>query len=235
MEEMRLQKYLATNGVASRRKAEEYILAGRVSVNGILIKELGTKVNEKDVVEVDNKLVKGIEKKIYIMLNKPVDYITSSNDQFRRPTVLDLVKEIKTRIYPVGRLDYDTSGLIILTNDGEFTFKLTHPKHETRKVYIAEIEGTPDEEDISKIKTGIDIEGSVTSPAGFEIIERKTTTSIVKISIHEGRNRQIRKMCGAIHHPVKRLERVSIGDVVLGDLPVGRWRYLSEDEIRRLG
>lgn len=235
MEQIRLQKFLASVGVASRRKAEELIIAGRVSVNGNIITELGTKVNESDVVKVDQKLVKSIEKKIYIMLNKPVDYITSVNDQFRRPTVLDLVKDIKERIYPVGRLDYDTSGLLILTNDGEFTFRLTHPKHETEKVYIAEIEGIPDEEDILKIRTGIEIEGIMTSPAGFEIVEQKNSSSIVKIIIHEGRNRQIRKMCGAIHHPVISLERVSIGTVGLGDLPIGRWRYLNEDEIKRLG
>lgn len=235
MEQVRLQKFLASVGVASRRKAEELIVAGRVSVNGEIITELGTKVDESDEVKVDNKPVKSIEKKVYIMLNKPVDYITSVNDQFRRPTVLDLVKDIKERIYPVGRLDYDTSGLLILTNDGEFTFRLTHPKHETEKVYIAEIEGYPKEEDILKIRNGIEIEGVMTSPAGFEIMEKKNNSSIVKISIHEGRNRQIRKMCGAIRHPIITLERISIGTVTLGSLQVGRWRHLSEDEIKRLG
>lgn len=234
MEPIRLQKYLASKGVASRRKAEEIILAGRVSVNGEIIRELGTKVREEDSIEVDGKAIQKVQENIYIMLNKPTGYITSVRDQFNRPTVLDLVKDVKERIYPVGRLDYDTSGLIILSNDGEFTYRLTHPKHETNKVYIAEIKGVPTEEEIYQVRSGLVIDGHTTSPAGFEILERKPNSSVVKITIHEGRNRQVRKMCAMIYHPVINLQRVAVGPVLLGELPLGKWRHLSEGEIKEL-
>lgn len=227
----RLQKYLAECGIASRRKCEQLILSGRVKINGIVVKELGTKVKpEVDVVEFDGKVIKRNIEYIYIMLNKPTGYITSVKDQFSRPTVLDLVN-LKERVYPVGRLDYNTSGLLILTNDGELAYKLTHPKHEIIKTYIAKIKGLPDETDIIKFKNGLKIDGYVTSKADIKIIDKKISTSIVEIKVHEGRNRQVRKMCDAIGHPVITLKRTKIGDLSLDGLEVGHWRYLNKKEI----
>ena len=235
MEPVRLQKFLAEAGIASRRKAEEIIQSGRVLVNHEIVTALGTKVTENDQVEVDGKIIQSKQEKIYIMLNKPIGFVTTAQDQFARPTVLDLVKDIKERIYPIGRLDYDTSGLLLLTNDGEFTFRLTHPKHEVEKVYLVEVEGVPDEEDIRMFEQGFELEGKLTSTAGLEILEKKPHTSMVKITIHEGRNRQVRKMCEMIHHSVCTLKRVSIGNVTLEDLPSGQWRFLKEDEKKWLG
>lgn len=234
MERMRLQKYIAECGVASRRKSEELIKQGRVSVNGAKVLEMGFKVSENDIVEVDGRKISLEKNKVYIMLNKPAGYITSVRDQFSRNTVLDLIKGINERIYPVGRLDYDTSGLLLLTNDGSFAYKLTHPKHEMKKVYIAEIEGIPERHSIEDFKKGLRIEDYVTSPADLTILERKRATSIIRVVIHEGRNRQVRKMCEAIGHPVISLKRVAIGGVFLGDLPEGKWRHLKKEEIKIL-
>lgn len=234
MDEMRLQKYLALSGVASRRKAEELIISGKVSVNGKKVTELGTKVFGDEVVEVDGKKVSLEEQKVYIMLNKPAGYVTTVKDQFGRPAVLDLVKDVRERVYPVGRLDYDTSGLLLLTNDGEFAYKLTHPKHEVNKVYIAEVSGIPDETDIAAFKKGISIGGYITSPAELNILQKNGKNSTVKITIHEGKNRQVRKMCEAVGHPVLKLKRVAIGNLMLGELPEGKWRSLSTQEIGAL-
>lgn len=230
----RLQKYLAECGIASRRKCEQYILSGRVKVNGNVVKELGIKIDPKaDIVEFDGKIIKRKIKCIYIMMNKPTGYITSVKDQFSRPTVLDLIN-IKERIYPVGRLDYNTSGLLILTNDGELAYTLTHPKHEIVKTYIAEIKGIPDEKEIVRFKNGLKIDDYVTSKADIKIIHKKFSTSIVEIKIHEGRNRQVRKMCDAIGHPVITLKRTKIGNLSLDGLKVGHWRYLNKKEIEYL-
>jgi len=234
MEEMRLQKYLARAGTASRRKAEELIRQGRVEVNGSCITDMGIKVSREDRVLVDGKPVEPEENKIYIVLNKPRGYVTTVKDQFGRASVLDLVQNIKERIYPVGRLDYDTSGLLILTNDGDLTHRLTHPSHELNKVYTAEISGVPDSSDIDSFKKGIKIEDYITSPALIRMLEKKDKTSIVEIIIHEGRNRQVRKMCDAIGHPVIRLTRTAIGSLILGNLAEGKWRYLNDEEIRIL-
>lgn len=235
MEELRLQKYLALSGIASRRKAEELITSGRVTVNGILTTGLGSKVTAEDVVTLDGQLVKLEGKKVYILLNKPMGYVTTVKDQFGRPTVLDLVKGIEERIYPVGRLDYDTSGLLLLTNDGEFTYALTHPKHETDKTYLAEITGIPTDEEMNRFKKGIQIEKDfVTSPSLIKIKEKKEKSCIVEITIHEGRNRQIRKMCQAIGHPVINLKRIAIGKVVMDGLKEGQWRHLTSKELNFL-
>ncbi|MCR4435557.1 MAG: pseudouridine synthase [Clostridiales bacterium] len=235
MRDMRLQKYLALSGIASRRKAEELITGGRVAVNGIIVRELGTRVSEGDEVLLDGKQVKPEERKLYIALNKPAGYVTTVKDQFGRPAVLDLVHGIKERIYPVGRLDYDTSGLLILTNDGEFTYKLTHPRHEVKKTYTAEIAGIPNDEEICRFEEGLRIEENfVTSPAVFKVKEKKEKSCVVEIVIHEGRNRQVRKMCEAIGHPVISLKRVAIGKLRLGALKEGEWRHLSKEEIEWL-
>ncbi|WP_083238773.1 pseudouridine synthase [Caloranaerobacter ferrireducens] len=232
---MRLQKYLAMCGVASRRKSEMLILQGRVKVNGKVVEELGYKIDpDIDIVLVDNKRIIKKENYIYIALNKPEGYITTVKDQFNRPTVLDLVKSIKERIYPIGRLDYDTSGLLLLTNDGDLTYKLTHPKHEIEKVYIAKIKGVPTEKELNKFRKGLKIDNYVTSKAKIEVLKKYNDYSIVKITIHEGKNRQIRKMCKKINHPVIKLKRIAIGKIELGNLKKGSWRYLSKEEISYL-
>lgn len=229
----RIQKYIARCGIASRRKAEELVLQGKVKVNGKVIKEIVTVDTEFDVIEVNGKVVKPEENKVYIMLNKPTGYITSAKDQFGRKTVVDLV-DVKERIFPVGRLDYDTSGLLILTNDGEVANKLMHPSKEIDKVYIAEVEGVPTREEMERFKRGLKIEDYVTAPAKIKLLKIRDKTSIVEVIIHEGRNRQVRKMCSAIGHKVLKLKRVRIGSLELGNLKEGEWRYLNSDEIEYL-
>lgn len=231
---MRLQKYISRSGYTSRRKAEELILAGKVTINGNVIKELGTKVEEGDFVKVNGKTLQIENSKIYILLNKPVGYITSSKDQFQRETVLDLVKGVKERIYPVGRLDYDTSGLLILTNDGDFTLKMTHPKNEVEKTYLAKVKGIPTNEKLDLLRNGIRIENYVTAKAKVERIKVYDHNSLIKITIHEGKNRQVRKMFDKIGHSVRGLQRTQIGNLKIGELKEGKWRYITPEEINEL-
>lgn len=229
--EERLQKYMAACGVASRRKCEEIIQQGRVRVNGIVVYELGFKVdNIKDKVMVDNKSIIKEERKVYIALNKPEGYVSTVKDEKGRKIILDLV-QVKERIYPIGRLDYDTSGLILLTNDGEIYNKIIHPRVEKNKVYIAEIKGIPSEKEINRFENGIDIGGYITSPAQFKILKNYKNSTKVEITIHEGKNRQIRRMCEGINHPVISLKRIQIGNIKLKDLSEGKWRYLNEEEV----
>ena len=200
MEEKRLQKYLAECGIASRRKSEEYILQGKVKVNGKIITELGTKINPiKDKIEFEDKEIKQEEKYVYILLNKPIGYVTTVNDQFNRDTVLDLVK-VKERIVPVGRLDMYTSGALILTNDGDFVYKVTHPKHEINKTYTVTIKGIIQEAEVEQLRKGVKIDEYITKPAKVKILKIDTEKNIsrIEITIHEGKNRQVRKMCEAI-------------------------------------
>jgi 23S rRNA pseudouridine2605 synthase len=234
MAEIRLQKYLAEAGVASRRKSEELIQAGRVEVNGIKTVELGIKVSESDIIKVDGKEVKPEDKKVYIMLNKPAGYVTTSKDQFSRKTVMDLIQGVNERIYPVGRLDYETSGLLLLTNDGDLAYKLTHPKHEAEKVYHVKIAGFLDELDIERFKKGIKIDDYVTSPAKLRILEKLKNDTVVEITIHEGKNRQVRRMFEAVGYTVLKLKRVSTGPLKLEGLEEGSWRHLNEKEIKAL-
>ena len=234
---MRINKYIALCGVASRRKAEELILAGKVKVNNNIVTELSYQVDEEnDVVKVDDKIIKEENKLVYILLNKPEGYITTVKDQFDRESVLDLVTDIKERVYPIGRLDYETSGLLLLTNDGDLTYKLTHPKHEVDKTYVARVKGklTPDE--IKMFKSGLKIEDYVTAPAKLKVIryDEKTNVSLLEIKIHEGKNRQVRKMCKAINHPVLRLKRTAMGKIRIGECEIGKYRYLTEDEVKYL-
>ena len=200
MEEIRLQKYIADAGVTSRRKAEELILQGKIKVNGQTITTLGTKINpEKDQVEYNGKLLQTKDKKVYILLNKPIGYVTTVKDQFNRPSVLDLIN-IKERLVPVGRLDMYTSGALLLSNDGEFIYKITHPKHEINKTYTVTLKGVVSKNSIENLRNGVDIGGYITKPAKVKILrldtEKKETR--LEIVIHEGKNRQIRKMCEAI-------------------------------------
>lgn len=233
--EIRLQKYLADAGIASRRKAEELIANGYISVNGRVVTQLGTKVDDKkDEILYKGKAVKIKEGHVYIMLHKPQGYVTTVKDQFDRPAVLDLVKGVKQRIFPVGRLDYDTSGLLLLTDDGDLTYRLTHPKHDVEKIYEAKLFGVPDENDMYEFKRGILIDGVKTKPASIEILKKEEKYCFVKITITEGKNRQVRKMCESIKHPVAMLKRIGIGNLSLGDLQKGKYRYLTEKEISYL-
>lgn len=234
---MRINKYIASCGVASRRKAEELIISGRVSINGELITELSTTVDEtKDIVEVDGLPINQEEKKVYILLNKPEGYITTVKDQFDRPSVLDILKDVDERVYPVGRLDYETSGLLILTNDGDLTYKLTHPKHEVEKTYLAMVNGIISPEEKRRFENGLQIEDYTTAKAKLKIVkaDEEKNYSVCKITIHEGRNRQVRKMCKAIGHPVRNLRRIQMGRINIRGLEVGEYRNLTEDEVKYL-
>lgn len=238
MEEERLQKYLANSGIASRRKAEEYILAGKVKVNGKIVTELGTKVNPlKDIVEFEGKKVNKDIKKVYVLLNKPIDYVTTVKDQFNRNTVVDLVKNAGENLLPVGRLDMYTSGALILTNDGDFIFHVTHPKHEVEKTYTVTLKGKVTNEDVENLKQGVIIDEEYkTKPAKVRImkIDEEKNISRLEIVIHEGKNRQVRKMCEAIGKKVIALHRSKIGNIGVKDLKIGQWRYLTKEEISSL-
>lgn len=235
MEEIRLQKFLAEAGIASRRKCEEYIEQGRVKVNGN-IATLGTKVNpEKDIIFFDNKKVDQKEELVYILLNKPIGYVTTAKDQFSRDSVLDLVK-VKQRIVPVGRLDMYTSGALLLSNDGDFVYKITHPKHEINKTYTVTVKGIVTKDEVEKLEKGVEIEDYITKPAKVKILKTDTEKDIsrLEITIHEGKNRQVRKMCEAVGRKVQALHRSKIGSLDVKDLKIGTWRYLNEKEVKRL-
>ncbi len=234
-EKIRLQKYLAMANVASRRTAEEYITQGRVKVNGNVCDILGTKVSMTDKVEFDGKLVKIEEKKVYIALNKPSGFVTTASDERGRETVLDLVKnDIPERVFPVGRLDFNTEGLLILTNDGDFTYRVTHPKHKVAKVYLAEVVGVPDRKALNDLANGVLIDGKMTSRAKVDTVAINRNSCTLEITIFEGRNRQVRKMCEAVGHRVVHLKRTQIGNVKLSHLPLGKWRHLTDREIKDL-
>ena len=233
---MRLQKYIALCGVASRRSAEDLILAGKVSVNGAVVTELGTKIDpEKDRVSVGGKMLRTQEKKIYIMLYKPKGYVTTAKDNFDRDIVTDLIPKSLGRLYPVGRLDYDSEGLLLLTNDGDFTYRLTHPSHEIAKSYLVRIAGEISEDAIEKLRKGVVIDGRMTLPAKVAIRKCEEGKTTLLITITEGRNRQVRKMCAAVGHEVLRLCRVAEGSVKLSGLKPGEWRHLTKEEIALLG
>ena len=234
--EERLQKYLASCGIASRRKCEEYILQGKVQVNGKVITELGTKINsDKDIVKYDGKLVKQATKLVYILLNKPIGYVTTAEDQFGRDTVLDLVK-VRERIVPVGRLDMYTSGALILTNDGDFVYKVTHPKHEIEKTYTVTVKGIVTNSEVEQLRNGIRIDDYITKTAKVKILKTDTEKDIsrLEITIHEGKNRQVRKMCESVGRKVLALHRSKIGKIGVKDIELGKWRYLQMKEVKEL-
>ncbi|HEX4566144.1 MAG TPA: pseudouridine synthase [Vicinamibacterales bacterium] len=235
----RLQKILSQAGVASRRLSEELIVQGRVQVNGRTVTELGTKADpEADEIKVDGRRIHAQKRKRYVLLNKPRGYITSRSDPEQRPTVLDLLRGVKEYVYPVGRLDYDSEGLLILTNDGELAARLTHPRHEVDKVYHARVRGIPDDHAIERLQKGVTIDGRRTAAAKARFVDpphkRTGAQTTIELAIHEGRQRQVRKMFDAIGHPVVRLKRVRIGPIEDPEIPLGHWRELTPQEVEKL-
>ena len=228
---MRLQKYMASCGIASRRKCEELIRDGKVTVNGEVVTELGTQVTEKDEVCYLGQRIVLENENVYYMLNKPAGYVTTVQDEKDRPTVIELIDDEDHRVFPVGRLDYNTSGLLILTNDGELTYELTHPKHHVNKCYEVKVKGPLSEGAQKALRSGVVIEGRKTYPAEVRIIRKGQKTTLFHLTIHEGRNRQVRKMCEAVGYPVLSLQRVAIGKLKLGDLKLGEYRKLTKEEV----
>ena len=229
----RLQKILSQAGVASRRASEQLMLEGRVTVNGQTIRELGTKANAaRDDIRVDGRRVRLPERHIYLLLNKPKGYVSTRSDPQRRPTVIDLIGT-RDYVYPVGRLDFDSEGLLILTNDGDLAAKLTHPRHGVPRVYEARVAGIPDAHEIQRLRRGMVIDGERTGPADVQLVERRGGPVLI-IGIREGRNRQVRKMCDSIGQPVDHLRRVAIGPLRDDRMKVGQWRDLTEAEVNKL-
>ena len=236
MEEVRLQKFLANSGVCSRRNAEKLIVDGKVSVNGNVVTELGTKVNpEDDEVICNGQVIKPVTSHVYVLLNKPIGYVTTVKEQFGRPTVMDLVKGIDVSLVPVGRLDMYTSGAIILTNDGDFVYKVTHPKNEIEKTYNATVRGIVSKDDVAKLEAGVKIDDYVSGKAKVKILKTDESKNVsrLQITIHEGKNREVRKMCEAIEKPVIALHRAKIGSIDVKDLKIGTWRYLTKVEVEK--
>lgn len=231
---MRLQKYMAHAGAASRRKSEEMILEGRVKVNNNIVTELGFKVDEyKDRVYLDGRRLTLVKDSIYVMLNKPLGIVSTVSDEKDRKTVVDLI-ETDRRIYPVGRLDIDTTGLILLTDDGDITNKLMHPSKEIKKTYIATVDGTPNKRELQILRNGIKVGRETFAPAEVSILKNFENDSIIKVTIHEGRNHQVKIMFDRINHPVKKLKRISVGEIELGGLEIGNYRFLNKEEVKYL-
>jgi 23S rRNA pseudouridine2605 synthase len=251
----RLQKILSAAGVASRRLSEELIVQGRVTVNGVVVRELGTKADlSRDEIKVDGRRIHEQTRRRYILLNKPRGYVTTRRDPQGRPTVMDLLKAVHEYVYPVGRLDYDSEGLLLLTNDGELAARLTHPRHEVERVYEARIRGVPDAHTLDRLERGVMIEGRRTAPARVTLAQTKASRSAqtggrrgpgmtreetgpqatVEIALHEGRQRQVRNMFDAVGHPVIRLRRIRIGPIADEKMPTGHYRELTPQEVERL-
>ena len=232
---MRLQKYLATCGVSSRRGAEELIKQGRVQVNGEIVTEMGVQIDEeRDRVTFDGQAVAPEKKMVYILLNKPVGYVTTVSDDKGRNTVMDLVADIPVRIYPVGRLDYDTEGLLLMTNDGDLTYRVTHPKNQVEKTYVAEVTGNITMNTLLQLRNGVMLDGVKTRPAKVEVIGATQFGTKLEITIHEGKNRQVRRMFESVGCIVKRLKRTQEAGLILGHVPLGHWRRLTESEVNML-
>ena len=233
---MRLQKYMAMCGVAARRKCEEIIASGRVAVNGQIITEMGTQVEDGDVVTLDGQVITPEEEKRYVLYHKPAGEVTTVSDDKGRETVMDKFKDFPVRLYPVGRLDYDSEGLLLLTNDGELAQRLTHPSCEVDKVYLARVTGNPSNDALSRLRRGVYMEGDErrTYPAQVRVVRDESLFSDILVTIHEGRNRQVRRMFDAIGHKVLLLRRVRFGALDLGDLKRGEWRELTPEEVAEL-
>jgi 23S rRNA pseudouridine2605 synthase len=232
----RLQKILSQAGVASRRASEQLMLDGRVTVNGATVRELGTKADaSSDEIRVDGRRITMPERHRYLLLNKPRGYVTPRSDPPRRPTVIDLLAGVRDYVYPVGRLDYDTEGLLILTNDGDLAARLTHPRHGIARVYEAKVLGVPDTHDLDRLSRGVTIEGQRMTATSVRLLpSRNNRHATLQITIHEGRNRQVRNMLEAIGHPVDQLTRIAIGPIGDAKLKLGRWRDLTDAEVKSL-
>lgn len=231
----RLQKFIARAGVASRREAERFIAEGRVSVNGRVVTKLGTKVDpDHDVVKLDGRLVRLSPGKLYVVLNKPIGYVSTLKDPQGRPVVTDLLDRIRGRVYPVGRLDYDAEGLMLLTNDGELAHRLQHPRYGIRRTYEVKVKGIPSGDALSGVRNGMKLEDGVTLPADVAFLKRTVNNCWMKITLSEGRNRQVKRMFAAVGHPVMKLKRVKFGAIGLGRLGRGEYRHLTRDEIQGL-
>lgn len=237
MEEIRLQKFLAECGIASRRKSEEYILNGQVKVNGNTITELGVKVDpDKDIILFNNEVVnRPKEKHIYILLNKPIGYVTTVKDQFERPTVIDLIKGVQARLVPVGRLDMYTSGALILTNDGDFVYKVTHPKFEIEKMYTVSVRGKVSLEELDRLRNGVQIDDYISQKAQVKVLkyDEERDLTRLQIVIHEGKNREVRKMCETIGKKVVALHRNKIGNLDVKELKIGEWKYIQKEDLKK--
>jgi pseudouridine synthase len=233
--EIRLNKFLSQAGIASRREADRMIAEGRVKVNSKVVFELGHKIDDqKDKVEVDGRKVKKEQALIYLMLNKPKGYLVTLKDPIQRPTVKDLVVALKKKVIPVGRLDYDSEGLLLLTNDGELAYRLTHPRYKIRKTYLVKVRGEPNLSKLSKLEKGIFLDGKKTAPAKVLLLEGNPKKSLLKIEIHEGRKREVRRMCEFIGHRVLKLTRIGFAGLKLERLKSGKWRFLKPEEIKKL-
>lgn len=233
--EERLQKVLAHAGVASRRSCEELILSGKVKVDGKQVTELGVKVDrQKSVIEVEGKQITGKENAKYILLYKPAGYVSTVHDPQKRRTVMDLISGVNERIYPVGRLDYDTSGLLIMTNDGQLTNELIHPSREVKKTYRIMVKGIPTGRSMGQLASGIMLEDGKTAPAEVKLKKIENGNALLDIAIHEGKNRQVRRMFEAVGHPVIWLKRIAFGSLEIGKMKPGEWRYLTSQEIQAL-
>lgn len=231
----RLQKILSRAGIASRRASEQLMLDGRVTVNGHVVRELGSKADPaNDDIRVDGRRVKLAERLVYLLLNKPSGYVTTRSDPQRRPTVMDLLTGVREYVYPVGRLDFESEGLLLLTNDGDMAARLTHPSHGVTRVYEATVLGVPDARDLERLARGIDIEGRRTLPAEVSLLSQRGERASLRVTLREGRNRQVRRMCEAIGHPVDTLRRIAIGPIRDPRLRTGQWRALTEPEIEAL-
>ena len=231
---MRLQKYLAGCGAASRRKCEEFITAGRVTVNGAVVTELGTQVEEGDAVTLDGKPMLPEEKKYYILYHKPMGEVCTASDPQGRATVLDRFRDFPVRLFPVGRLDFDSEGLLLLTNDGEMMQRMLHPSREVDKTYLARVDGDVSLEAIRRLRAGILLDERMTVPADVRVIRRTGVETVALVTIHEGRNRQVRRMFETVGHTVLLLRRVKFGPLEMGELKRGEWRELTEKEIEML-
>jgi 23S rRNA pseudouridine2605 synthase len=234
---IRLQKVMSQAGIASRRAAEKLIAEGRVTVNGETVREMGAKADPaRDDIRVDGRRIKSAERLRYILLCKPAGYVTTRSDPQRRRTVIDLLHGVKEYVYPVGRLDYDTQGLLLLTNDGDLAARLTHPRHEVDRTYEAYVSGMPDDEAIDHLRRGISLDGRRTLPAEVTLVNkgRRDRTGVLIITIREGRNRQVRRMLEAVGHPVQSLRRIRFGPLTVRGLKPGEWRDLSEGEVEKL-
>lgn len=232
---IRLNKFLSEAGVASRREADRMINQGRVTVNGEVVESLGYRIDEeKDRVEVDGRRIQKKESTVYVMLNKPSGYLVSLRDPFRRPTVKELLAGVKSRVFPVGRLDYRSEGLLLLTNDGELAFRLTHPRFKIKKVYLVRVKGIPEASSLSRLERGIFLEGKKTAPSKIRRLSSFSRESRLRVEIHEGRKREVRKMFEAVGHKVLGLKRIKFGPLSLGKLKPGQWRYLMPEEIEAL-